>query len=118
MSRRPGPRTASDYLDKTFGELKVLEYAGNSNWICSCTCGGFTKVTSYALRKGMQQSCGCQRKRALRSAVEARRELRELMVVFLRNRHLVAMPSAQASPELEHWMDRALACARALKEPV
>ena len=118
MSKRPGPRNAADFLDHTFGKLTPLEYGGNSYWVCSCSCGNVTKVSGYALRKGTISSCGCERSRTLKAAHEARRELRELVVVLLQHRHLVQIPEKEGPPGLAHWTDRALAAARALKEPV
>ncbi len=55
-----------DLTGQRFGRLVVIERAGNKRrealWKCRCDCGTFKEVTSYNLRKGMTQSCGCLRK--------------------------------------------------------
>lgn len=48
----------------TFGRLRVLERAENSNggsarWLCECVCGETPKVLGCSLRMGTSQSCGC-----------------------------------------------------------
>ena len=47
-----------DLKGKTFGEWKVLEYAGNHKWVCECSCGSIGLVESKALRDGKSTSCG------------------------------------------------------------
>lgn len=47
-----------------FGSLTVREKllpaeAAQTRWLCDCDCGKSCVVTSYALRKGKQVSCGC-----------------------------------------------------------
>lgn len=47
-----------DLKDKVFYDWTVLEYAGNSNWKCRCSCGDEHIISGYALRKGKTKSCG------------------------------------------------------------
>lgn len=42
-----------------FGQLTVIEYAGNCKWLCKCDCGRYKKVKSAYLRNGSAKSCGC-----------------------------------------------------------
>lgn len=47
-----------------FGRLKVIEYKGNSNWLCECTCPDRTHVivSRNNLKSGHTKSCGCLQK--------------------------------------------------------
>ena len=47
-----------DITNKVFGELKVIEYIGNKQWKCKCSCG--KEVIKYGkdLRSGKVRSCG------------------------------------------------------------
>lgn len=47
---------------KVFNRLKVLEYVGNSKWICECQCGNKTIVSTTKLKTGHTKSCGCLKK--------------------------------------------------------
>lgn len=51
------------------GELTVLQYSGNRQWKCSCSCGNETYVGSQALRQGMIRSCGCKKKQFIRETL-------------------------------------------------
>ena len=47
-----------------FGRLIVIREvgrntAGSALWLCKCDCGGEKTVSSYHLRSGITQSCGC-----------------------------------------------------------
>ena len=60
-------RQAIDISGHTFGRLTVVERAGkrasgNIIWLCVCSCGGQTRATVHALRKGEIVSCGCYRR--------------------------------------------------------
>lgn len=51
-------------VGQRFGKLTVLEKVGNARnkeylWKCQCDCGNTLNVTSYHLRSGHTQSCGC-----------------------------------------------------------
>lgn len=46
---------------KIFGQLTVLEYNGNSEWKCLCSCGKQTIVKTAKLNNGHTKSCGCLR---------------------------------------------------------
>lgn len=47
-----------DLTDKSFGDWKVINYSGNSLWLCECKCGHRQEVSSYWLRSGTH---GCQK---------------------------------------------------------
>lgn len=56
--------TLIDLTGQRFGKLYVREMLppasdGRTRWLCDCDCGNACVVTSYALRKRNQQSCGC-----------------------------------------------------------
>lgn len=55
-----------DLTGKRFGKLVVREKLppnqdGRTRWLCDCDCGNTCVVSSYALRKKNQQSCGCRK---------------------------------------------------------
>lgn len=54
---------AVDLTGQKFGRLMVLERTENKGiqvcWKCQCDCGNITTTTSYHLRHGHTQSCGC-----------------------------------------------------------
>ena len=60
-------RDRTSLIGKQFGSLCVESYAGdeaikadnNSRWICKCNCGKTIITTSYRLKSGHTQSCGC-----------------------------------------------------------
>jgi len=58
-------RSTKDIIGKQFGRLTVIssteERASNGviMWICECTCGNQTKVSSSNLKGGSVRSCGC-----------------------------------------------------------
>lgn len=62
-----GERNREELIGKQFGQLTVLDYAGddkvgkdnNSRWICKCKCGNTTIVGSNKLKSGHTKSCGC-----------------------------------------------------------
>lgn len=47
-----------DLANKTFGELKVLNYLGQGIWSCQCSCGELCKVKSKNLLNGSSKHCG------------------------------------------------------------
>lgn len=47
-----------DLTGKTFGELTVIKYAGDRNWICRCSCGNTIETQGARLRDGSKTSCG------------------------------------------------------------
>lgn len=57
--------TPKDLTGEVFSRLIVLKYAdektssGNYKWICQCSCGEETTVSSSALLQGTTTSCGC-----------------------------------------------------------
>lgn len=62
--------TLIDLTGQTFGKLTVLEKMPpdtdrRTRWLCSCECGNVCVVQSRALRKGLQKSCGCGRRKDL-----------------------------------------------------
>lgn len=54
-------------LNKTFGDLKVIEFLGSKTkfgrmirfWKCLCICGKEKEVPSVQLKAGKTKSCGC-----------------------------------------------------------
>lgn len=66
------PRTP-DLLGKTFGQLKVMSFAGRDSkrralWKCECLCGNEPVFPGYKLQAGRRKSCGCSRLAQLRIA--------------------------------------------------
>jgi len=58
--------TLIDLTGQRFGKLVVREKLppisdGRTRWLCDCDCGNSCVVSSYALRKKHQKSCGCGR---------------------------------------------------------
>lgn len=62
-----------DLRGQTFGRLFVIEQEGvrrgNLTWSCGCACGKDTVVSSYNLRSGNTQSCGCYWKERTAAAI-------------------------------------------------
>lgn len=61
-----------DYIEKRFGRLTVIGYAGKLNpnssehyWICRCDCGNEATVGQNELQNGNTVSCGCYQKEKL-----------------------------------------------------
>ena len=55
---------STDLTNRTFGELKVVKRAENSNsgqprWLCECRCGKTCIVDGRFLKNGAVKSCGC-----------------------------------------------------------
>lgn len=48
-------------VGQKFGKLKVIEYAGNSKWLCKCECGNTKIINGKHLREKETFSCGCYR---------------------------------------------------------
>lgn len=61
MSRGLSP---VNIVDKKYGKLTVLTYAGNSKWNCVCDCGNLTVVETAKLNTGHTKSCGCLKHKA------------------------------------------------------
>lgn len=57
-----------DIQGKRFGRLLVIQYAGDSKWVCRCDCGNELTVSSSNLRSGGTSSCGCYRRETARAA--------------------------------------------------
>lgn len=64
-------------LGKTFGRWTVVEPAESyktkkgtsrgARWVCECSCGNRSTVSSRALKKGSSQSCGCLRSEKIKT---------------------------------------------------
>jgi hypothetical protein len=59
-------------LGKKFGRLEVKEISGKNRggsrlWKCVCDCGNEAEVTTWRLRNGDTQSCGCLQKESARN---------------------------------------------------
>lgn len=57
-ARRP---LGGDLVGSVFGKLTVIEWAGDSRWLCKCECGGQSTVFTANLKRGNSKSCGCIR---------------------------------------------------------
>lgn len=51
-------KAINETIGKTFGEWKVLSYAGDGYFNCECSCKTTRKVLGYSLRSGESKSCG------------------------------------------------------------
>ena len=47
-----------DLTGQQFGDWTVLKYAGNSRWLCRCSCGVEKEIDGNTLRRGLSLSCG------------------------------------------------------------
>lgn len=47
-----------DLTNKEFGELKVIKYVKDRNWLCQCSCGKQLIIDGESLRNGRKISCG------------------------------------------------------------
>jgi hypothetical protein len=65
--------TIIDLTGQTFGRLTAVERAPGkwTRWLCRCTCGVETAVTSANLRSGDTSSCGCLRRESQRERMAA-----------------------------------------------
>src|SRR5947207_2291008 len=52
-------RTGDVYGRLTVVSRSVNDQYGNSQWLCSCTCGNKKIVNACALQQGDTKSCGC-----------------------------------------------------------
>lgn len=52
-----GPK--EDLTGRRFGRRTVIRYAGNSSWLCRCSCGAESVVQTGRLNFGDSMSCGC-----------------------------------------------------------
>lgn len=78
-----------DITGKIFGNLTVIEYAGNDDnkkakWLCLCKCGDKAIIGGYNLRNNHAKSCGCLKSKLV---YENREELlkRQLYARFIKN---------------------------------
>ncbi len=53
-----------DHAWKRIGMLEVVEYRGNSKWLCRCDCGQEILVGAQRIASGGAVSCGCKRREA------------------------------------------------------
>lgn len=51
-----------DFTGKQVGVLSVIEYAGDSNWLCKCECGNKKIVHRKVLINGATYACSCKHK--------------------------------------------------------
>lgn len=64
-------KNKNDLSGKKFGHLTVIEDSGKRTknreilWKCKCDCGNFCERTTYQLKKGKSDSCGCKYKEKL-----------------------------------------------------
>ena len=57
-----------DITNQRFGRLKVIEYVGNSKWLCQCDCGKQKVISGRGMREGLVISCGCYHKEDIKSS--------------------------------------------------
>lgn len=55
-----GNHRFDDLTGKKFGELTVINYAGNLRWNCLCSCGNRVSILAQNLKNGRSRSCGCK----------------------------------------------------------
>lgn len=62
LSKSCGHNTTGlkDITGITFGELRVIGYNGNGEWLCKCSCGTEILAKGTMLRFGKTTSCGCK----------------------------------------------------------
>jgi len=69
MNHQNKPPRSSDLTGKKFGKLTVIGRAPHKpnkenrrayNW-CQCECGNTTSISSYDLKNGVKQDCGCSK---------------------------------------------------------
>jgi len=46
-----------DITSQIFGKYTAIKYAGNSKWLCQCTCGVIKKVRTSDLNNGNSKGC-------------------------------------------------------------
>ena len=85
VSKKVSSKKAKNMLDKTFSRLTVLARkgstaAGKALWLCECTCGKATTLTTGALNSGTVQSCGCLKNKKNQERATKRKE--EYAVAF------------------------------------
>lgn len=71
------PVISGNVIDETgnvYGRLTVLEYVGNSDWRCKCSCGKKKVIRGRSLRTGETKSCGCLRREVTGRRVKRLRE--------------------------------------------
>lgn len=56
-----------DLVGQTFGILTVLSKLpchkpGNVKWLCSCTCGGYRRISTVNIMRGRTKLCSCKRR--------------------------------------------------------
>lgn len=55
----PTVHNFQNIVNKKFGRLVTLGYAGDKSWFCECKCGNIVKVTATMLKTSRTRSCGC-----------------------------------------------------------
>lgn len=61
-------RQTEEMIGKKFGELTIIEYLGNSTYLCRCSCGNKVELVSGNLNKGCHKSCGCKSAELMRES--------------------------------------------------
>src|SRR5690606_4377246 len=78
-----------DISGHQFGEWTAVVYAGNSMWLCRCSCGVERNVRGSDLRKGASRCCGAAQHKNLKAPVGSR--WGKLVVVDRLNKKAVCM---------------------------
>ena len=55
-----------------YNEWTVLEFKGNAQWLCRCSCGNESILTRRALLEGLSKSCGCKQSKNLLKSLKER----------------------------------------------
>ena len=55
-----------------YNEWTVLEFKGNAQWLCRCSCGKESILTRRALLEGLSKSCGCKQSENLLNTYKER----------------------------------------------
>lgn len=60
-SKSCGCNQLIDLTGKKINEYTVIGYAGDSRWLCKCSCGNLRVIHGYELRSRAAKSCGCKK---------------------------------------------------------
>lgn len=54
-----GTTKIKDLVNHQYSRLQVISYAGQSRWLCKCSCGNEKVILGFYLKSGKTKSCGC-----------------------------------------------------------
>ena len=83
-----------DITGQRFGRLVVIREDGKDKrgeyyWICRCDCGNEKRVSSYKLRSGNTQSCGCLQNEMIKNGLHKTHGMSndKLYIIWLNMKH-------------------------------